>query len=237
MDHGTVIQTTAEKKRAPGPRDVGRALGARVCDETSPPPTRHADSVPAEVRPRQERLLPCATGGGARSAHHRARGAAAAHRDAWADWLKKFPLDRVLTLTYSDDYADRHRIYCFTSALNDFERWLYALAPDTPMPQFFVAAESHWLRDVPHLHALLDSRGVPPQTLWRSWFSTRGRSHVSEPRSDAARVYCAKYTLKDTTGDSYRFHLDSPLSRRAKARWAGAIADNDLELGCVKPGA
>jgi len=128
-------------------------------------------------------------------------------RTEWGSFLTRFPLDTFFTCTFSDEYAVEHHVYSATSALNNFERFLR----DAGVPgQYFVAAESHYCRDVPHLHGLLESRGLPLRNLWGAWFVTRGRSRFEPPRSDAARIYCTKYAVKDINADSLRFRLGEP---------------------------
>lgn len=140
----------------------------------------------------------------------------AAVRAATAEWLASFRLDTFFTLTYADVYARDHYIYSPTSALNDFERFLKAA--DFP-GQYFVAAEWHSCRDVPHLHGLLESRGLPLSNLWGAWFTTRGRCSFEPPRSDAAVFYCSKYTLKDSAADSLRFRLEQQWRQSASGVW------------------
>lgn len=125
-------------------------------------------------------------------------------RDEWARFLGRFPLDTFFTLTFCDRYAAAHCVYSNTSALNNFERWV----DDTGFPgQYFVAAEPHFDRDVPHLHGLLESRGLPLPNLWASWFAERGRGRLEPPRTDAAAYYCTKYLLKEANADTVRFRL------------------------------
>jgi hypothetical protein len=142
--------------------------------------------------------------------------AGSVYRDAYAEWLGSFPLDTFFTLTYSDDYAKDHYVYSPTSALNDFERFLKAA--DFP-GMFFAASEWHFDRDVPHLHGLLESRGLPLSNLWASWFTTRGRATFEPPRTDAAAYYCTKYALKDLAADSLRFRLERTMRRSSSGIW------------------
>lgn len=142
--------------------------------------------------------------------------AGSAIREATAEWLGSFPLDTFFTLTYADDYARDHYIYSPTSALNDFERFLKAA--DFP-GMFFAASEWHFSRDVPHLHGLLESRGLPLHNLWAAWFTTRGRASFEPPRSDAAAYYCSKYSLKDADADSLRFRLERTMRKSASGLW------------------
>lgn len=142
----------------------------------------------------------------------------------WAGFLGRFPLDTFFTLTYSDKYAAEHKLYAMTSALNDFERWIAEM--DYP-GQYFVAAEPHFDRDVPHLHGLLDSRGMPLSNFWASWFAKRGRAKVEVPRSDAARYYCSKYSMKEANPDTVRFRLwkQTRRERRESNAGAGVVVD------------
>lgn len=135
-------------------------------------------------------------------------------RDEWARFLCQFPLDVVFTLTFTDAYACAHCLYSPTSALNSFERFLADIGFKG---QYFVCAEPHFDRDVPHLHGLMESKALPLRNLWRAWFDTRGRALFDPPRSDACRYYCTKYALKERDTDVIRFRLVAP-SRRAGGR-------------------
>jgi len=137
---------------------------------------------------------------------------------AWAEFLGEFPLDTFFTLTYSDEYGDAHCVKSHTSALNDFERWLRELDIH---PQYFVAAEPHFCRDIPHLHGLMASGGLDLSHYWASWFRTRGRGRFEEPRTDAVALYCSKYALKQANADTVRFHLERTSSRAHRARLSG----------------
>jgi hypothetical protein len=125
-------------------------------------------------------------------------------QDGYAEFLGRFPLDVFFTCTFTDQYARDHFVYSPTSALNSLERWFKEIGYKG---QWFAAAEPHFDRDVPHLHGLMESRGVPLKLFWGEWFRSRGRARFEPPRSDAAIVYCAKYTLKDYAADSLRFDL------------------------------
>lgn len=136
-------------------------------------------------------------------------------RDDWAAFLGEFDLDVVFTLTFSDEYAEAHLLYCPTSALNSFERFLHDIGH---IGQYLVCAEPHFDRDVPHLHGLMQSMGLPLNNLWREWFRTRGRGRFEPPRSDASRYYCTKYALKERDPDVIRFRLSRPTRRRGGRR-------------------
>jgi len=137
-------------------------------------------------------------------------------RDEWASFLGRFPLDTFFTCTYSDDYAKEHKLYALTSALNDFQRWVKGMGYDG---QYFVAAESTCNRDVPHLHGLMESKGLPLTNLWSSWYNSRGRASFEPPRADAAKYYCTKYTLKESESDTIRMNLQNArAATRASAR-------------------
>jgi hypothetical protein len=135
-------------------------------------------------------------------------------RDEWAGFLEGFGLDVVFTLTFTDDYARAHFVYSPTSALNDFERFLKLI---DYQGQYLACAEPHFDRDVPHLHGLMESKGLPLVNFWREWFTTRGRARFEPPRSDASRYYCTKYALKERDSDLIRFRLQ-PKTRRAGGR-------------------
>jgi hypothetical protein len=124
--------------------------------------------------------------------------------DGYAEFFARYPLDVMFGLTFSDEYARAHKIYTPTSALNNLERWFKEIGYTG---QWFAAPEPHFFRDVPHLHGLMESRGVPLDLFWGEWFKERGRARFEPPRSDAAIVYCAKYALKDYKGDAFRFNL------------------------------
>ena len=125
-------------------------------------------------------------------------------RAGWVEFLSRYPLDVFFTCTFSDQYAEAHKVYNNTSALNDFERWMKHAGLRN---QYFVASEPHFCRAVPHLHGLMESRGLPLQNLWEGWFRTRGRGRFEAPRSDAASYYCSKYSLKEANPDTIRFRL------------------------------
>jgi len=148
--------------------------------------------------------------------------------EGYADFLSRFPFDVFFTCTFTESYASParmewdagkrelvncggHTIYSNTAALNNFERFL----TDINFPgQYFVAAEPHFERDVPHLHGLMESCGLSLSSLWAAWFKSRGRANFSVPRSDAVNIYCAKYTIKTGQWDSVRFRMSSIGARQ-----------------------
>lgn len=143
-------------------------------------------------------------------------------QEGWGEFLcrQEYKLDVFFTLTFSDDYAKEHFVYSPVSALNVFERWIAAM--DFP-GNYYVAAEPHWERDVPHLHGLLSSSGLRRKTLWADWFREKGRAKFEEPRSDAAFLYAAKYAAKRDAAewpDSWRLRL-VPLGRAHRRLTAG----------------
>lgn len=152
-------------------------------------------------------------------------------RGEWAEFLGRYPLDVFFTCTFSDDYANEHYVYSHTSALNNFERFLNTLNYGG---QFFVAAEGHRDRAVPHLHGLMQaatvqqsclrpdlelSAGDALTTLWGAWFAERGRCRFESPRSDAVNLYCVKYALKDRNADEVRFRLGTEKTRGRAKSW------------------
>jgi hypothetical protein len=141
-------------------------------------------------------------------------------RDGYAEFLGRFPLDTFFTLTFTDAYAQEHFVYSPTSALNNLERWFKDIGYKG---QWFAAAEPHFDRDVPHLHGLMESRGLPLATFWGEWFASRGRARFEDPRSDAATIYCSKYALKDYAGDSLRFDLRFRSRRERKSEPGGSF--------------
>lgn len=161
------------------------------------------------------------------------------HRAEWCGFLSRFPLDSFFTCTFSDEYAAAHSVYSLTSALNNFERWVEEIAYPG---QYFVAAEWHSERDVPHLHGLLDASAFLPylalecdlpvpedwqpfvlRQLWCRWYATRGRARFEVPKGGSAvTYYCTKYALKEADADTVRFRLWKQ-TRRERAADRGGV--------------
>jgi len=144
----------------------------------------------------------------------RSQRGAGAVRTGWADWLGEHRFDAFFTGTFSDEYARAHGIFSHKAALDDFERF----ARWQRLPgNYFAASEDHYQRTVPHLHGLIECRGLRTQHIETAWRNSRGIADVQQPRDrNATGLYCAKYSLKDHNADSVRFRVG--LSRRARAR-------------------
>lgn len=125
---------------------------------------------------------------------------------AFCEWLASKDLDILGTVTYSEEYANSHRIYSLKAALQDVAAGLREI----PMVRgtirgyrgrYVLAGEWHPSgRQVPHVHLALDSMGVVDSDkvcadLFRYFKSTRGRSRF-EPMRDTSTA--TLYGLKDT---------------------------------------
>jgi hypothetical protein len=193
----------------------------KLVDRSEPPAVR---PVRRRVAGPDERARLQAAAGGPPAATNLPRAVrSTAVRDGYAEFLARFPLDVFFTLTFTDAYAQEHFVYSPTSALNNLERWFQDIGYKG---QWFAAAEPHFDRDVPHLHGLMESRGLPLATFWGEWFASRGRARFEDPRSDAAAIYCSKYALKDYAGDSLRFDLRFRSRRERKSEPAGSFGSS-----------
>jgi len=149
--------------------------------------------------------------------------AEAAQLEGFCQWLGSEGLDLFGSVSYSEDYATRHRIYSLGRALDDVWRGL------TDMPihggrhtgfrgKFVLTGEWHPSgRNVPHVHLALESGGAPQQAvcddLWRYFFRTRGRSRFEPMRDvETATLYALKDSVKASVrdADSVRFRLWHP---------------------------
>jgi hypothetical protein len=140
----------------------------------------------------------------------------AATLQALTEWLATHRLNVFGTVTYSDDYAHKHRVYSLNAGLDDVWRGLtQALA----FPgKFVLAGEWHPSgRKVPHVHLALEARYSSQEQLCedlRHHFDTTcGRSRF-EPMRDVttATLYALKDTVKASAqdADAVRYRLWHP---------------------------
>lgn len=126
-------------------------------------------------------------------------------RAAWVELLRDTELDHFLTMTFSDDYARKHGIYTHRRALDLSENLLRSRIPEA---RYFLAAEDHFNRDVPHIHGLVQLRGEDHRRIWAHLHATtQSRVSLDPVKGDPGRWYVAKYVQKDAAADSVRFDL------------------------------
>lgn len=155
---------------------------------------------------------------------------------ALCEWLStEHHLNLMGVVTYSDRYADRHKVYSLDRALDDV--WLALRSVPIGGRQgypwkFILSAELHRSgRQVPHVHVALECPDRIAESvcadLWDYFYSTRGRSRF-EPMRDrsAATLYGLKDTVKvakvDTAATRVRlWHPKRRSSRRSPSGGGG----------------
>lgn len=141
----------------------------------------------------------------------------------FCEWLSRYGLDILGTVTYREEYASRYGIFSLSRALQDVERGLREVTLRHGAGQGFrgryvLCGEWHPSgRVVPHVHLALESRGGVKNDctdLFLYFLSTRGRSRF-EPMRD--QTVATLYGLKDTIKASHH-DADCVRLRLAAAR-------------------
>lgn len=122
--------------------------------------------------------------------------------DTWADFLERFYPGGAtfLTLSYSDEGAERFKAYRPAAVFGDATRFLTRLNYEGPA--FFAAEEHRWRKPL-HLHGLIHPLEKPDRLrLMAMWEAKRGWARAL-PATAGAFPYVCKYALKrnDSRGD------------------------------------
>jgi len=150
--------------------------------------------------------------------------------EEFCTWLHSFGLDLIGTVTYSDEYAERHGIYSIRAAIRDTVNGLRSVKLRGGTISGFrgrYVACGEWHpsgRLVPHVHLALESNGAPHQMLvelGRYFDYSRGRSRFEKMRDvEIATLYGLKDTIKHGSKDPETLELR--LRHRVYRRRNGA---------------
>jgi hypothetical protein len=113
---------------------------------------------------------------------------------AWefAAQLARFRLNTYVTLTWSDEAAERMHVAGASSAVRAFKQFMR----DMGVRQFFVAVEGHKNREVPHVHAVVQYHGQRTD-MWKRWWELTKSMAKVLPVEDGCLSYVTKYIMKD----------------------------------------
>lgn len=140
-------------------------------------------------------------------------------RQAWGEWLERFPWDHYVTLTFKDKSGP-------DLARRSFDRWIRRLEQEAKLPLlWFVGHENGRLLGRLHLHALVgNTREVSPAVMEKLWTPGWSRIMPYQPTLGAA-YYVTKYVTKEM--------LDYDVSPNFKR--ALTARDRQFRLGIAAP--
>lgn len=147
--------------------------------------------------------------GDQRSRHVKRSAESAAILDSLCVFTQSFGVDIFGAVTFSDEYASSNRIYSLDAALRDVHAGFRSMPMNHGRSvgyrgRFALAGEWHRTdREVPHVHFLLCSNGMPVKAVceevWEYFFRSRGRTSCA-PIIEAVKG--TRYALKDVLKQS-----------------------------------